>query len=96
LQEMLDKGRAFSTIKVYLAAILACHVGFGNTSVGHHPLICRFMKGARRWRPVVKSLAPSWDLAIVLKAILQQPFEPLDTVDMRFLLFKTALLLALD
>jgi len=29
---MLDKGKAFSTIKVYLAARSAWHVGFGNTS----------------------------------------------------------------
>ncbi len=30
LQELVDKGKAFSTIKVYLAAILACHVGNVN------------------------------------------------------------------
>lgn len=28
LQNLIDKGRTFSTIKVYLAAIAACHVGF--------------------------------------------------------------------
>ncbi len=44
LQSLLNNGRAFSTIKVYLAAISACHVG---VSVGRHPLICRFMKGVR-------------------------------------------------
>jgi len=86
---MLDKGRAFSTIKVYLATISACHVGFSNTPAGHHTLICWFMKGACRLLPVVKSLVPSWDVSIVLEAILQQPFDQLDTVDMTFLLFKT-------
>jgi len=42
LQEILDKGRVFSTIKVYSATITACHVSFSNTSVARHPLICRF------------------------------------------------------
>ncbi|KAL0153360.1 hypothetical protein M9458_051356 [Cirrhinus mrigala] len=32
LQELLDKGRAFSTVKVYLAAISACHVGIDDNT----------------------------------------------------------------
>ena len=95
LQEMLDRGRAFSTVNVYLAAILACHVGFEGTSVGSHPLITRFMKGARRLHPVTKPLVPSWDLVLVLESLSQPPFEPLEGVDMKFVSLKTALLLAL-
>lgn len=30
-------GKAFSTIKVSLTAISACHAGFGNGTVGKHP-----------------------------------------------------------
>lgn len=30
LQDLVDKGKAFSTVKVYLAAISVCHVGFGD------------------------------------------------------------------
>jgi len=60
---------------------------------GSTAIICQFMKGACRLRPVVKSLVPSWDLSIVLKTTSQQPLEPLDTVDMRFLSLKTAFLL---
>ncbi|XP_036419056.1 uncharacterized protein LOC118802708 [Colossoma macropomum] len=95
LQELLEKGKAFSTIKVYLAAISSCHVGFDGTIVGQHPLICRFMKGARRLRPVSKSLTPSWDLSLVLEALAYPPFEPLHDVDLKTLSMKTALLLAL-
>lgn len=47
-QELVDKGKAFSTIKVHLAAISACHVGFGDKLVGQHPLVYNLMKGARR------------------------------------------------
>ncbi|KAK0150714.1 hypothetical protein N1851_008184 [Merluccius polli] len=66
---MIDKGRAFSTIKVYLAAISACHVGFERDTAGRHPLVRHFMKGARRRLFVSKPLFPSWDLSLVLDAL---------------------------
>nr|XP_043888269.1 uncharacterized protein LOC122773567 [Solea senegalensis] len=96
LQELVDKGRAFSTVKVYLAAISACHVGFGDKPVGQHPLVCRFMKGARRKLPVSRHLVPLWDLLVVLDALSQHPFEPLEAVGMKFVSLKTVLLLALS
>lgn len=95
LQELLDKGLAFSTVKVYLAAISACHIGFGDKTVGQHPLVCQFMKGARRLRPVSRSLTAPWDLPVVLDALSQPPFEPLQEAELKVLSFKTALLLAL-
>lgn len=95
LQDLIDRGRAFSTIKVFLAAISACHVGIGGKSVGQHPLVVRFMKGARRSLPVSKPLAPSWDLSMVLEVISAPPFEPLMDVDFKTMSLKTALLLAL-
>lgn len=70
LQDMMDKGKAFSTIKVYLAAIPACHIGFEGKAVGQPPLVCRFMRGTRRRLPVSKPLAPSWDLLSVLSHLL--------------------------
>ena len=95
LQEHLDNGQAFSTLRGYLAAISACHVGFGNDTVGAHPLVRRFMKGARRLRPVVRSAVPLWDLNVVLDALSLAPFEPLASVDLKFLSLKTTMLLAL-
>nr|XP_054591823.1 uncharacterized protein LOC129156244 [Nothobranchius furzeri] len=95
LQSLMDKGKAFSTIKVYLAAISACHVGFGDKPVGQHPLVSRFMKGARRKLPVFRPLVPLWDLSLVLEALCHHPFEPVDGAGLKFLSLKTALLLAL-
>ena len=95
LQELLDKGLSFSTIKVYLAAISACHVGFDGETPGAHPLAMRFLKGVRRLRPVFKPSIPSWDLALVLEALCGPPFEPIESADMKFLSYKTSLLLAL-
>jgi hypothetical protein len=61
--------------------------------VGKHPLVARFMKCARRVCPGSKQFAPSWDLSVVLDALCQQPFEPLDQVELKMLSFKTRLLL---
>ncbi|XP_056112700.1 uncharacterized protein LOC130089419 [Rhinichthys klamathensis goyatoka] len=95
LQNLLDKGRAFSTVKVYLSAISACHVGIDSATMGQHPLVCRFMKGARRLHPVSKTLVPPWDLSVVLSALSKAPFEPIDSIALKLLALKTALLLAL-
>ncbi|XP_066524949.1 uncharacterized protein [Hoplias malabaricus] len=95
LQELLDKGKAFSTIKVYLAAISACHVGFGDKPAGQHALVSQFMKGARRKWPVCRPLVPPWDLSLVLDGLCCHPFEPLEGVGLKFLSIKTALLWAL-
>ena len=95
LQNLIEKGKAFSTIKVYLAAVSAYHVGFDGKTIGQHPLVCQFMKGARRKLPTPRALAPSWDLPTVLDALACPPFEPLEQVELKMLSLKTALLLAL-
>lgn len=69
LLDLLDVYKAFSTIKVYLAAIAACHVAFGGAHVGQNPLIKRFMKGAHRLRPMCKPFVPSKGLPTVLEAL---------------------------
>lgn len=50
----LDKEGTFSTIEVYLAAVSASHVGFGNAPVGQHSLIRRFVNDVHRLRPTIK------------------------------------------
>ncbi|KAL2077870.1 hypothetical protein ACEWY4_027374 [Coilia grayii] len=95
LQGLFDKGLSPSTLKVYLAAISACHVSPDTGSVGQHTLVSRFMKGVRRLRPVIRLRAPTWDLTLVLKAMTGPPFEPIQSIPIRLLSIKTALLLAL-
>lgn len=95
LQELFEQGLSFSTIKVYLAAISACHVGFEGVSPGAHPLTIRFMRGVHRLRPFNRSSVPSWDLPAVLEALCGPPFEPMESVDIKLVSYKTALLLAL-
>ncbi len=94
LQGLIDQGKAFSTIKVYLAAICLSHwfwlQNCGAASFG--------MQVHERCAPhfaSFKTTFPSWDLGLVLDALSISPFEPLDKVDFKILSFKTALRLAL-
>ncbi len=95
LQERLELRLSPSTLKVYVAAIVAHLDAVDGRSLGKHDLIVSFLKGARRMNPSRSPLVPSWDLSIVLAGLQRGPFEPLDSVELKFLSAKTALLTAL-
>ncbi len=95
LQELLDKGRSHSTLKVFVAAIAAFHAPIAGQSVGRDNSVVRFLKGARRLNPPQPLTVPTWDLPTVLRALKGPPFEPLQSTNLRSLSLKTALLLAL-
>ncbi len=95
LQELLDKGRSHSTLKVFVAAIAAFYAPIAGQSVGRDNSVVRFLKGARRLNPPWPLTVPTWDLPTVLRALKGPPFEPLQSANLRSLSLKTALLLAL-
>ncbi len=95
LQQGLERRLSPSTLKVYMAAIAANHDPVEGKSVGKHDWVVRFLRGARRLNPPRPPSIPSWDLSLVLRALQQGPFEPLQTVEPKFLSMKTLLLLAL-
>ncbi|KAI2647838.1 Transposon Ty3-G Gag-Pol polyprotein [Labeo rohita] len=96
LQSRLSAGLSHSTLKVYVAAIVAYHAPLGGLSVGKDPLVTRFLRGALRLRPPVRPRVPSWDLSVVLEALCRPLFEPVEEISDRFLTLKTVLLLALS
>ncbi len=96
LQEMLDKQRSSSNIKVYAAAIAAFHAPIAGRSVGGNSTVVQFLRGARRINPLHPRTVPPWDLLTILRALKAPPFEPLQSTSLRSLSFKTALLLALE
>ncbi|KAL0204650.1 hypothetical protein M9458_002668, partial [Cirrhinus mrigala] len=95
LQELLDKGRSPSTLKVYVAAIAVFHAPIAGRSIGKNNLVVQFLKGSRRINPSRPHTIPAWDLSTVLRALKGPPFEPLTMVDLKPLTLKAALLLAL-
>ncbi len=95
LQDGLERRLSPSTLKVYVAAIAAHHDAVDGKSLGKHDLVIRFLRGARRLNPPRPHLVPSWDLPSVLSALMGDPFEPLRSVELKFLSLKTVLLAAL-
>jgi hypothetical protein len=93
LQARLSAGLAHSTLKVYVAALSAYHAPLSGQSVGRHPLVTRFLRGALRLRPPARSRVPTWDLAVVLEALCRPPFEPIEEISDRLLSVKTTLIL---
>ncbi len=80
---------------MYVAAIAAHHDAVDGKSLGKHDLVIRFLRGARRLNPPRPHLVPSWDIPSVLSALRGAPFEPLQSVELKFLSLKTVLLAAL-
>ncbi len=89
-------GKAMSTLVVQERHLWQTHHdAVDGRSLGKHDLIVRFLRGARRLNPLRSPLMPSWDLSIILAGLQRDPFEPLDSVELKFLSAKTALLTAL-
>ncbi|KAL0174644.1 hypothetical protein M9458_030612, partial [Cirrhinus mrigala] len=95
LQEGLERRLSPSTRKVYFAAIAAYHNAVDGRSLGKHHLVTRFLRGTRGLNPPRPHLFPSWDLSVVLLGLRRAPFEPLGSVELKFLSLKTVLLTAL-
>ncbi|GAA6090398.1 uncharacterized protein LOC117958235, partial [Tachysurus ichikawai] len=96
LQEQFAAGLTPSTLKVYVSAVVAYSTLPAGQSLGRHPVVTRFLHGARRLRPGTRPRVPVWDLAVVLAALSEPPFEPLTEVALRFLSIKTTFLLAIS
>ncbi len=79
-----------------MAAIAAYHAPLGGQSVGRHPLVTRFLRGALRLRPPVRSRVPPWDLAVVLEALCRPPFEPIEEISDRHITINTTFILAIS
>ena len=63
--------------------------------MGKHPLVARFIRGAKRLRPPTRATTPSWDLSIMLEGLIDTPFEPLESEPDRLLTLKMVFLMAI-
>ncbi len=82
-------------MKVYVAAIFAYHDPIEGRLIGKHNLVVRFLRGTRLLNPPWPPSIPSWDLAVMLRALQRVLFKPLQSVELKFLSLKTLLLTAL-
>ena len=84
-----------TTLAGYRSAINSVHKGWNGSSVSANKDISALIKGVFNKCPPAKSLLPNWDLPKVLWALCDSPFEPLDSIDLKFLTWKTVFLIAL-
>ncbi len=94
LQHTFSDGAATTTQRVYVVTI-AARRDPDDVPLVRHLLVSSFMHGDKRLRPVRPPSFPSWDLSVVLKGLLEPPFEPLESVPVRILTLKVTLLLLL-
>ena len=66
LQNRFDLGRQHSTIKSYVYLLGRYLPNFDGASLGNHPLISIYLRGARHLRPAPRLVIPQWDLSLVL------------------------------
>ncbi|XP_044297507.1 calcium uptake protein 2, mitochondrial isoform X2 [Varanus komodoensis] len=79
---------------MYMAAISYYRGTVQGSSIFSQPLVKRFLKGLCNLHPMVRPLMPTWSLSVVLQALTRPPFEPLATIDLRLVSWKTAFLVA--
>ena len=95
LGRMFKKGLSYSTLCGYRSAISSYHDLVDGVKVGQHPTLIRLLKGVFNLRPPMRSLAPTWDLPSVLKALRLPPFEHMLSTSLKWVTLKTTFLVAI-
>lgn len=94
LQDSLDDDLAPNTLRQQVAALSSVQTCGSRESLSHHPVVRQFLRVASNLRPLMVHQFPTWNLNKVLIALTQSPFEPLQEVSLRFLLYKVTFLVA--
>ena len=85
----------YNTIASHISALSNCLPLLDGSSIGACPLVCRWLRGLKASNPPRRNLSPPWDLAVVLAALREPPYEPLGSASFKYLTLKTAFLLAI-
>ncbi|XP_071997264.1 uncharacterized protein [Engystomops pustulosus] len=91
LQKGLELGLSTSTLKVQVSALSA----FFDQPLIEHRWVKRFILAASRLKPQVLKRTSSWDLSLVLNALIKEPFEPISSASVKNLTLKTGFLVAI-
>ena len=83
------------SIAVYRTAISATIKNLGGEDFGHNSRLSAMIKHFMVERPPTRKLVPQWSLSLVLRALREPPFEPMDSISFKALTYKTVFLLAL-
>ena len=95
LSDKFQEGKALSTLAGYRTAITKTLAHFRSDNLSENPQLSALLKGFEIARPVTSPKFVEWDLALVLNALMQSPFEPLEKAHLKLLTWKTAFLVML-
>jgi hypothetical protein len=94
LLSLYEKDFQIGSIKGYKSAISSTLIHQGRR-IGIDKDLIDLIRSLAKDRPSRPRNVPTWDLSLVLHVLNGDIFEPLSSVDMKFLAYKTAFLLAL-
>ncbi|XP_078239075.1 12S rRNA N(4)-cytidine methyltransferase METTL15 isoform X1 [Pogona vitticeps] len=96
LLHLFEFGLSQSTMRVYLSAIMAHQPDDSPSSkLFSHPTVKKFLKGLNNMCPLQQRITPQWSLQLVLNTLIRHPFEPMACIEFKFLILKTAFLVAI-
>ena len=95
LSDKFREGRAPSTIAGYRTAIAKTLDHFRGDSLSDNPQLSALLRTFERDRPSKGPRAVDWDLSLVLNALSQSPFEPMQSSHLKLITWKTAFLVML-
>ena len=84
-----------SSIKVHKAAVCSSLRQLGRSSYSNDPLITSLIRGISQGSSARRVRVPAWDLFLVLAHLRNPPFEPVNTINLKFLTLKTVFLVSL-
>ena len=84
-----------STIAGYRSAIAGALKVSQGVDVGKDERLSALILSFHREQPRQVRSYPAWDLGLVMKVLLQAPFEPMQMADIKFVTWKTAFLVLL-
>ena len=96
LQEIFREGKASKTVGGYIAALSKWHRRIHGRKLCDIEEVANIRKATVIARPPRKINFQSWSLPLVLDSLFQEPYEPLEGAQLKFLAHKTVFLVAVS
>ena len=93
LTTLYESGCRYDTLNTAHSALSSMCVTFDNFSAGSHPLVIRYMTGIHNLCPPKCKYSETWDVSMVLSYL--QQLSPTETLSLKQLSYKLAMLIAL-
>lgn len=95
LQFKFEEGLAFKTLEGYRTAIAGALKIVTGKDLGHNEALSALLHHFQRERPPASMSFPPWDLSFVLFSLAGKAFEPINSIPLNLLTYKTVFLLLL-